>query len=106
MNPAFQISIVGNFLASQDCPIQDFLWHDVVSSLPEIGDVLKICDEMFQVEKISLNDLPLDDDDKERYIIDVRSYKGSIEPSLIFCDISSVWRHEACRPHDLVNLPT
>ncbi len=85
MNSGFQISIVGNFLASQDCPIRDFLWHDVVSYLPEIGSVLKIYDEVFQVEEVSLNDLPFDDDDKDRYIIDVRSYKGSIEPSLTFC---------------------
>lgn len=70
----FKISIWGSFPETQHCPVNDYLWHDVVSSLPELGSVIKIDDTLFQVEGVAQDDLWIDEEDKNTYVIDVRPY--------------------------------
>lgn len=54
---SFKIAVWGSFPESQACPISDYLWHDKVPSLPELGSVIKIDDTKFQVEGVRRDDL-------------------------------------------------
>lgn len=86
----FKISIWGNYPECQHCPIADYLWHDVVSSLPEIGSVLKIDGTAFQVEGVGFNQLWIYEEDKDTYVIDVRPYEGTVAPTLEFPHIDCI----------------
>lgn len=77
----FNISIWGKFPEWEKIFPSDFLWHDVVESLPELGSVLLIDGVAFQVEAVFLD---IDDIEKQTYILHVRSYAGTISPTLVF----------------------
>lgn len=64
----------------------DYLWHDVVPSLPKLGSVIKLDDTLFQVEGVCLDNPWIDEkENKNRYRIDVRPYQGEIAPVLTYC---------------------
>ncbi|WP_144405752.1 hypothetical protein [Aliterella atlantica] len=85
---------MGNYPECQHCPITDYLWHDVVLSLPELGNVIKIDDNLFQIEGVRLDNLWIDEEDKDTYIIDVRPYRGEIEPVLTYTYSSAMSEFE------------
>ncbi|PSB28517.1 hypothetical protein [Chlorogloea sp. CCALA 695] len=80
----FEISIWGSFPDKKHFG-NDYLWHDVVPSLPQLGSVIKIDDTLFQVEGVRLDDLWIEEqENKNRYLIDVRPYQGEIAPIFTF----------------------
>lgn len=80
----FEISIWGSFLDKRHFG-NDYLWHDVVPSLPKLGSVIKLDDTLFQVEGVCLDNLWIDEEEnKSRYRIDVRPYQGAIAPTFVF----------------------
>lgn len=75
------ISIWGKFPEWHGKFPEDYLWHDAVSSLPEVGSILQIDDTAFQVEAICLDEC---DTKQQTYVVTVRPYTGTIPPTLVF----------------------
>lgn len=75
------ISIWGKFPEQHHTAPNDFLWHDAVESLPELGSVLLIDGTAFQVEAICLDAY---DTEQQTYIVEVRPYAGRIPSMLVF----------------------
>lgn len=75
------ISIWGKFPEWEETAPADFLWHDTVEALPELGSVLLILETTFQVEAVCLDG---DDVEQQTYLIDVRPLAGSIAPTFVF----------------------
>lgn len=75
------ISIWGKFPEWEQTFPGDFLWHDTVEALPNLGSVLLILGTTFQVEAVCLDG---DEVEQQNYIIDVRPYVGSIAPTFVF----------------------
>lgn len=80
----FEISIWGSFPDKRHFG-NDYLWHDVVPSLPKLGSVIKLDDTLFQVEGVCLDGLWIgEEENKDRYRVDVRPYQGEIAPIFTF----------------------
>lgn len=77
-----KISIWGNFPEWHQTAPGNFLWHDTVDYLSELGSILLLMETAFQVEGVSLNKC---DTEQKTYIIDVRPYIGPRTPNLVFC---------------------
>lgn len=80
----FEISIWGSFPDKRHFG-NDYLWHDVVPSLPQLGSIIKLDDTLFQVEGVCLDSLWIDEEENNsRYRIDVRPYQGKLAPTYTF----------------------
>lgn len=82
----FNISLWGKYPETPDSFPDDFIWHDTVASLPELGDVLMIDGTAYQVEAVQLETLSLfenDPDELQTYVAEVRLYAGTIPPKFV-----------------------
>ena len=75
----FKVSIRGEYLHSQNPRIagtllEADLWHSTLSELPELGDVVLVVRDCYQVEKIELGVSSC------HFILHVRPYEGSNVP--------------------------
>lgn len=78
-----EISIWGKWPEAMAGPFtEDYLWHDSVETVPQLGDVLSIDGCIFQVE--SIQPIKFDQDDDERFSVNVQSYRGDIRPTFHF----------------------
>jgi hypothetical protein len=84
-NHPIPISIWGEYPGKSNFG-NDYLWHDVVSTLPEIGSTLELFNQMYQVEAVYRDQMLLDETEisQPRYVVEVRLYDGDISPSLLF----------------------